>query len=746
MNLRVNNAAFDTMAKAVARVREMSYALQAEGYSVAALNPAGLLIPKAPAPAVSVPPRVAAPVFPVGLEDLWAMLQAQQQSAPTQDTLKSLVAAIQQMSRSNNAPPPPAPVAEHKETQNAQQYQNQDQYQNRGPRRRPPPTATCHNCGIAGHMSRGCLLPRRPRGTHQQNQQQTQTPNAAPPAPPSRSAQQEGHSVNKLVGAIQASPSAPQRHVLTVPVQLFDKSFNVLLDTCSPVSIVSPAVAAQIAKWCPVEKADEIEDLLGAGGEQLGFKGKVIVPFQFINAKPEHLLPAKLTFFVVDRFPGDLLIGLSDLGSLGFEVSTVHWTAYFATLGVTLDVKQAKSAGFTVTVVPASNLPKKKPLATIVREMELRLAANMKKDVPVLPTVLPPDKPLLPDPSAITVTGAAPPNPTVVASNDPPAVADKSTAVAAPAVLSADPTVSVNPSASDQTPPVVADTKEKNTVDTSAHAPTAPTPTPDGDDDKTPDLRPDSDDDSDSESAGGSDLDELLFNLHERNILEHVPRPLKTQRKMLSAKKKKKAYRLKLKLRKKGLVSVVGVVTNKADTPATMEPTVNEGPVFPFRATIADALLACENPPVSSPPPDVKESKPLVLVDAGTNESIQAPPSSNLAPDKQIRLDTLLKKYNDVFATDKFNPGLNTNTKHLIDTPNTSPIFTPQFPQSLADQEEIDRQVTLLEKHNLVTKTWSQWNSPTLLVKEKEGDKRLCVSYKKLNERSGKARSTFADA
>ena len=357
VNLRVNNAAFDTMAKAVARVREMSYALQAEGYSVAALNPAGLLIPKAPAPAVSVPPRVAAPVFPVGLEDLWAMLQAQQQSAPTQDTLKSLVAAIQQMSRSNNAPPPPAPVAEHKETQNAQQYQNQDQYQNRGPRRRPPPTATCHNCGIAGHMSRGCLLPRRPRGTHQQNQQQTQTPNAAPPAPPSRSAQQEGHSVNKLVGAIQASPSAPQRHVLTVPVQLFDKSFDVLLDTCSPVSIVSPAVAAQIAKWCPVEKADEIEDLLGAGGEQLGFKGKVIVPFQFINAKPEHLLPAKLTFFVVDRFPGDLLIGLSDLGSLGFEVSTVHWTAYFATLGVTLDVKQAKSAGFTVTVVSASDPP-----------------------------------------------------------------------------------------------------------------------------------------------------------------------------------------------------------------------------------------------------------------------------------------------------------------------------------------------------------------------------------------------------
>ncbi len=76
--------------------------------------------------------------------------------------------------------------------------------------------------------------------------------------------------------------------------------------------------------------------------------------------------------------------------------------------------------------------------------------------------------------------------------------------------------------------------------------------------------------------------------------------------------------------------------------------------------------------------------------------------------------------------------------KHRIDTQGAPPIRQPLRRLSPAQRAEVERQVSELLEKGLIQPSDNPWASPVVLVTKKDGSKRLCLDYRKLNEVSVK--------
>ena len=95
------------------------------------------------------------------------------------------------------------------------------------------------------------------------------------------------------------------------------------------------------------------------------------------------------------------------------------------------------------------------------------------------------------------------------------------------------------------------------------------------------------------------------------------------------------------------------------------------------------------------------------------------------------KLRTIITKYSKVISS---KPGKTNIMKHSItlndDTPFRSKTYV--IPQKL--QETVDTEIDILLKNKLIQKSNSQFSSPMVLVKKKNGDIRICCDYRKLNK------------
>lgn len=71
---------------------------------------------------------------------------------------------------------------------------------------------------------------------------------------------------------------------------------------------------------------------------------------------------------------------------------------------------------------------------------------------------------------------------------------------------------------------------------------------------------------------------------------------------------------------------------------------------------------------------------------------------------------------------------------HKIETYDAPPIRMPFYRQPPYLQKEIDRQVQELLENDIVEESNSEYHSPVVLVKKKDGKYRFCVDYRKLNK------------
>ena len=110
--------------------------------------------------------------------------------------------------------------------------------------------------------------------------------------------------------------------------------------------------------------------------------------------------------------------------------------------------------------------------------------------------------------------------------------------------------------------------------------------------------------------------------------------------------------------------------------------------------------------------------------------------STTLDEDQKQRLASLLLKYKDTFAKSKNELGKCSVLKHHIDTAESAPVRQPmrRTPQAFEGEEEkyLNEQLAT----GAIKPSKSEWASPIVMVRKKTGDVRVCIDYRKLNERT----------
>lgn len=79
-------------------------------------------------------------------------------------------------------------------------------------------------------------------------------------------------------------------------------------------------------------------------------------------------------------------------------------------------------------------------------------------------------------------------------------------------------------------------------------------------------------------------------------------------------------------------------------------------------------------------------------------------------------------------------PGLTDRTLISIDTGDSPPVVSSAYRIPYTHIKEIKEEVADLQRAGLVTTSTSEWASPIVHVKKKDGSRRLCVDFKKVNK------------
>ena len=107
--------------------------------------------------------------------------------------------------------------------------------------------------------------------------------------------------------------------------------------------------------------------------------------------------------------------------------------------------------------------------------------------------------------------------------------------------------------------------------------------------------------------------------------------------------------------------------------------------------------------------------------------------SEQLDTEQREQLEVLLQKYQDVF---KSKPGKTKAIKHFIHTADSRPVKQRPYRLPHAYWEEVKQELREMLAEGVIEPSQSDWASPIVLVRKKDGSIRLCVDYRKLNAQS----------
>jgi hypothetical protein len=85
-----------------------------------------------------------------------------------------------------------------------------------------------------------------------------------------------------------------------------------------------------------------------------------------------------------------------------------------------------------------------------------------------------------------------------------------------------------------------------------------------------------------------------------------------------------------------------------------------------------------------------------------------------------------LSEYEDIFAEAEEDYG--------TDTGNAGPIRQSPRRISVGKQAEVKEMLDKMQRHRVIEESENPWFSPVVLVREKNGEHRFCVDYRKLND------------
>ena len=159
---------------------------------------------------------------------------------------------------------------------------------------------------------------------------------------------------------------------------------------------------------------------------------------------------------------------------------------------------------------------------------------------------------------------------------------------------------------------------------------------------------------------------------------------------------------------------------NPTDAPVLLHKGTSIGKFYEL--TTSDMIVPIQPDPVVS-----------TIENIHTEKSLPTFQSTNLTDVENRRLNVLLKQYEDVFATSRFDLGRTSIIRHKIDTGDARPIKQPPYRVSQKQKMEIESQIQTMLEQDVIKVSSSPWSSPVVLVKKKDGTTRFCVDYRKLN-------------
>lgn len=105
----------------------------------------------------------------------------------------------------------------------------------------------------------------------------------------------------------------------------------------------------------------------------------------------------------------------------------------------------------------------------------------------------------------------------------------------------------------------------------------------------------------------------------------------------------------------------------------------------------------------------------------------------DLTEQDQCRLYELLLEYEDCFAADTKDLGRTNLTEMKIELTSSTPVFHKPYRLAKTELDIVRAKVKDLVDAGIVKESQSNYASPVILVKKKNGDSRLCVDYRALN-------------
>ena len=125
--------------------------------------------------------------------------------------------------------------------------------------------------------------------------------------------------------------------------------------------------------------------------------------------------------------------------------------------------------------------------------------------------------------------------------------------------------------------------------------------------------------------------------------------------------------------------------------------------------------------------------KNLSLREVYTLESEIVPKIGPLNSTQGAQFQQLLLEFKDLFGKDLNQLGRTNLVTHRIYTEDVPPISSRPYMVPLTEQKFINEEVQRMLDNKLIRESSSPWTSPVVLVNKKNGKKRFCVDYRKLN-------------
>jgi hypothetical protein len=104
-----------------------------------------------------------------------------------------------------------------------------------------------------------------------------------------------------------------------------------------------------------------------------------------------------------------------------------------------------------------------------------------------------------------------------------------------------------------------------------------------------------------------------------------------------------------------------------------------------------------------------------------------------LTKNENEKFREFMKQYQDLFVWSSDEFGRTSVIKHSIDTGDSKPVKQRFYRTSYQNQQFIKEEIQRMLRNGLILPSKSQWTSPVVVVEKKNGKKRLCVDYRKLN-------------